>query len=156
MGWRLRAILIGIIFMSLTNTSCMQPKNPGPPGASSAFTTNDPVVKQAQALMNDGNFKEAQSLLASDDGHADAQVQEAREEMKEIIRRTRREYPLNASDLLTKIQKNIPDATPADVERWTKAGETENRNVDGEIRYYTREPVNIYRFSEEAKKRMSK
>src|SRR6476660_2844419 len=44
-------------------------------GASAAFTSSDPVVKQALALVGDGKFKEAQSLLASDDGHADPAVQ---------------------------------------------------------------------------------
>ncbi len=125
----------------------------GPSGASAAFTSNDPIVKKALALMDAGQFKEAQSLLASDDGHADPKVEEAREEMKEIIRRTRQEFPLTAADLLAKIQNSIPDATAADLERWTKDGKTEYHMVDGEILYYTREPVNLYRFSDEARAR---
>ena len=139
--------------MSIQASSSAQPIDPGPSGASAAFTSNDPIVKQAHALMDSGKFKEAQSLLASDDGHADPNVMEAREEMKEIIRRTREEFPLTAAALLAKIQKSIPDATADDLERWNKAGQAEYHNVDGQILYYVREPVNIYRFSPEAKQR---
>src|SRR4051812_5181696 len=95
-------VLLGT-FMSTASNGCKSnphSTDPGPSGASAAFTTDDPIVKQAQALMKDGKFKEAQSLLASDDGHADATVEEARSEMKEIIRRTRREYSQSADDVL--------------------------------------------------------
>ncbi len=123
------------------------------PGASLAFTSNDPIVKQAVSLMNDGQFKEAQSLLASDDGHADADVQRAREETKEIIRRTRRDYSQDAPSLLKKVQKDVPDATAEDLERWRKAGAVQFRMVDGQIAYFRREPSNLFRFSDEAKQR---
>jgi transglutaminase-like putative cysteine protease len=122
-------------------------------GASLAFTSDDPIVKQAIALMNSGEFKQAQSLLASDDGHASSDVARAREEMKEILRRTRREYSLDAGELLAKIQKDVPGATAQDLERWTKAGEVQHRTIDGKLIYFRREPANVFRFSEEAKKR---
>jgi ubiquinone/menaquinone biosynthesis C-methylase UbiE len=82
-------------------------------GASLAFTSSDPIVQQAIALMNDGKFTDAQTLLASDDGHASAEVARAREEMKEVLGRTRREYSLDAAALLEKIRQDIPDVTPA-------------------------------------------
>jgi transglutaminase-like putative cysteine protease/ubiquinone/menaquinone biosynthesis C-methylase UbiE len=122
-------------------------------GASFAFTSNDPIVKQAIAMMTDGKFAEAQSLLASADGHASPEVARAREEMKEVLRRTRREYSVDAPELLKKIQKDIPDATAQDLERWTKAGLVQDRTIDGQLKYFRREPANVYRFSEEAKKR---
>jgi transglutaminase-like putative cysteine protease len=122
-------------------------------GASLAFTSSDPIVQQAIALMNDGKFTDAQTLLASDDGHASAEVARAREEMKEVLGRTRREYSLDAAALLEKIRQDIPDVTLQDIERWTKAGEVQHRIVDGQLKYFRREPANVYRFSEEAKKR---
>ena len=120
-------------------------------GASLAFTTSDPIVTQAIALMNDGKLSDAQSLLASDDGHASGEVARAREEMKEILRRTRQEYSLGAAELLERIKKDIPDATASDLERWTKMGRVQNRIIDGQLKYFRREPANVYRFSEEAK-----
>jgi hypothetical protein len=122
-------------------------------GASAAFTSTDPVVKQALGLLNDGKFKEAQSLLASDDGHANPAVQEAREQLKEIIRRTRRDYAVSPDEMLARLKNDIPDITPQDLERWRQAGEAQYRTVDGEIKYFRREPANLFRFSGEAKKR---
>ena len=126
---------------------------PGAPGASLAFTTTDPIVTQALALMNDGKFKEAQSLLASDDGHADESVRRAREEAKEIIRRVRRDYSLDPADLLAKVKSDIPDVSPDDLERWRTAAEAQARVIDGKIKYFRREPANLFRFSEDAKHR---
>ena len=124
-----------------------------PTGASLAFTTNDPVTKQALALVEAGKFAEAQTLLATDDGHADSEVARAREEMKEIIGRTRRDYSLNASALVSKLKPSIPDVTEADIERWRAAGELQHRMIDGQIAYFRREPSNLFRFSEDAKRR---
>ena len=122
-------------------------------GASAAFTSSDPVVKQALGLVNDGKLKDAQSLLASDDGHASDDVQRTREEMKEIIRRTRRDYGQSAAEFLAKLKKDIPDVTAEDIEKWRKAGEVQWRMIDGEVKYFRREPANLFRFCEEAKKR---
>ncbi len=70
-----------------------------------------------------------------------------------MIRRTRLEYPQDESALLAKIQKAIPDARESDVDRWTKAGELDDRVLDGQIRYFNREPSNLFRFCPEAKER---
>jgi transglutaminase-like putative cysteine protease/SAM-dependent methyltransferase len=120
-------------------------------GASLVFTSTDPIVKQAIALMHDGKLTEAQSLLASDDGHASLDVARAREEMKEVLRRTRREYSLDAAELLERIKKDIPDVTAQDLERWTNAARVQHRIIDDQLKYFRREPANVYRFSEEAK-----
>ncbi|MGB7158180.1 MAG: transglutaminase domain-containing protein [Tepidisphaeraceae bacterium] len=144
-------LLLGCFFM--TTTASAATPSTQPTGASLAFTSDDPVTKQALALLNDGKFAEAQTLLASDDGHADASVAQAREEMKEIIRRTRRDYSVSAGDVLKKIQKSIPDASFADIERWRAEGVLQHRIVDGKAAYFRREPVNLFRFSEDAKQR---
>jgi hypothetical protein len=52
-------VLIGTL-MSTASTGCksnQHPVDPGPTGASAAFTTSDPVIQQAQDLMKDGKFK---------------------------------------------------------------------------------------------------
>lgn len=124
-----------------------------PTGASLAFTTSDPIAQQALALMGAGAFQQAQSLLAADDGHADESVRRARAEAAEIIRRVRRDYSLDAAELLARIRQEIPDASPEDLERWRAAGEAQARGVDGQTKFFRREPVNLFRFSAEAKRR---
>jgi hypothetical protein len=147
-------LLLGLLLM--TTTAFAAAPSTQPTGASLAFTSDDPITKQALSLMNDGKFAEAQSLLATDEGHADPEVARAREEMKEVIRRTRRDYSVSAADMLKKIQRSISDATAADVERWRKEGVLQYRMVDGNVAYFRREPVNLFRFSDDAKQRREK
>jgi transglutaminase-like putative cysteine protease len=121
-----------------------------PAGASLAFTSDDPIAKQTLALLKEGKFAEAQTLLATDDGHPDSSAAQAREEMKEIIRRTRRDYSVKADGMVANIQNSIPDATAADVERWRTEGVLQHRMIDGAVAYFRREPVNLFRFSDDA------
>lgn len=140
-------ILIGIV---MTASSLLAAE---PTGASAAFTSNDPAIVQALDLIKSGDFAKAQSQLASDDGQADRDVARAREELKDVIHRIRIEYATDAPGLLKKLRKSIPDVTQADLDKWTKSGDAQHRVIDGKVMYFNREPANIFRFCEEAKKR---
>ncbi len=122
--------------------------DPGPPGASRAFTSKDPAVVTARQLLERGLFEQAGKTVAEASLPADV-----RDEVLEIIRRTRHEYSLDADALLAKLRRSIPDVTAADLDRWRTAGEAQYRMIDGAVRYWRREPSNIFRFSEEAKRR---
>jgi transglutaminase-like putative cysteine protease len=126
---------------------------PEPPGASLAFTSTDPIVIRAVALLNQGNLSDAESLLKSAAPATDPETDRARAEALELIRRTRLEYSQDPPTLLAKIQKSIPDAQPSDLDRWTAAGHLDHRLLDRELRYFNREPSNLFRFCPEAKDR---
>jgi len=100
--------------------------------------------------MDDGRFRDADDLLAA---ASDETSRQAREELREIIRRIRREHTLGSSELLAKIRPSIPDITPADLDRWTRSGEAQYRLIDGQLRYFDREPANIFRFCPDAIRR---
>jgi transglutaminase-like putative cysteine protease len=144
-------LILGFLFMITTTSAATSATQPT--GAALAFTSDDPVTRKALTLLRDGNFAEAHTLLATNDGHADASVAQAREEMKEVIRRTRRDYSVNADAMLKKVQASIPDATTADLEKWRKEGVLQHRVIDGKVAYFRREPVNLFRFSDDAIKR---
>lgn len=124
-----------------------------PTAASTAFTSADPVVRQARQLMDTGQFKSAEDLLAAPERAADAAARQARVEMAEILRRVRREYSLDAAGLLAKIRKSVPDATAEEMERWAEQSRARFRIIDGQKFYFRREPQNIFLFCDEAKKR---
>src|SRR3954468_13410903 len=138
---------IGILCMSSTSFAAE------PTGASLAWTSNDPIVLKAVALVIDGKLKDAQTLLASDDSQPAADAARAREEMKDLIVRLRHEYSLDEAGLLAKVKKAIPDVTTADLKKWRDAGELQYRTIDGQVMYFRREPSNLYRFSADAKQR---
>ena len=74
----------------------------------------------------------------------------------ERMRRLRRDFSLDASAMLKKIQAVIPDATEADLEKWTRGGSLQWLTLDGEVRYFRREPANLVRFNKGAKARKGK
>jgi transglutaminase-like putative cysteine protease len=120
-----------------------------PPGASAAFTSSDPLIVEARQLVDAGEFTKALKLLDSKKS-SDAR---ASDELRDVVARIRVAYTTDADAMLAKVKKVIPDVTGDDLERWRKAGELQARTIDGRILYFNREPANLYRFSDEAKKR---
>lgn len=116
-----------------------------PSGASAAWTSDDPNLVRARALLEEGRFADAERLVAGE-GRAES-------EMREIIRRLRREYSQSESALLEKLRRSIPDVSADDLARWRDAGKVQFRVIDGEVAYFRREPSNIFRFCDEAKQR---
>lgn len=152
-------LLIGCILMSLA----IAPSSPrdlaphpdaepshGGSGASRAFTSHDPIIERALRLAQQGDFSQAQALLQSSDSSGDSG---ARSEAIEILRRQRLAYTQTSAALLARVRHAIPDATAEDLERWRIAGQVQYRSIDGALFYFNREPANLFRFSEEARRR---
>jgi len=70
----------------------------------------------------------------------------------ERLRRLRREFSLTREVMLEKIRSYIPDATLDDIDRWTREGVLQAVQIDGQVRWFRREPANLFRFSIEAQK----
>lgn len=111
------------------------------------------VLGQAQAAVAEGRFRDAEELLRAHIPDPDAPVADPYAVALEIIRRTRLDYPLTADQMLARLRESIPDATPADVERWRQQGVLQHRIIDGEARYFSRAAGNLLRFCEEARRR---
>ncbi|MDD4278696.1 MAG: transglutaminase-like domain-containing protein [Candidatus Sumerlaeales bacterium] len=69
----------------------------------------------------------------------------------ERLRRMKRDYKMTADEMLAKIKLDVPDVTMADLERWTSAGVIMTEPVDGTLRYFRREPSNLWRRCKEAR-----
>ena len=149
------SLLAAGLILTMTATPCTAPAA-GPPAASAAFTSSDPVVRKALGLMKSGKFQKAESLLSTTDSQSGAEAVHAQREAPEIIRRTRIEYSLTPEALLAKVKKSVPEATAKDVERWAKDSRARYRMIDGKKFYFRREPQNIFLFCDEAKARRAK
>jgi hypothetical protein len=121
-----------------------------PTAASSAFTSQDPVVLESLRLVNSGEFKAAEVLLTHNDAAADPDATRARLETLEIIRRMRIEYSLDAQGLLGRVRQTIPDASEQEVELWAKESLARFKVIDGKRFFTRREPQNIFLFSRDA------
>ena len=125
-----------------------------PTGASLAWTSADPIVVRARGWVGDGRFADAEALLKAEAQAADSEAARARREMLEIIRRIRREYSLTPEDLLARVKRSLPDVTLDDLTRWREAGQVRFRMIDGQLRYFRREPSHMFRFCPEAIERL--
>ncbi len=146
------ARLIAMIFCVtsvLSSAAIAADSPPSASGASLAFTSSDPVVVQARELMEAGEFTKAIRLLDSEKP-SDAR---AGEELRDVMGRIRVAYATEPDVMLAKVKKAIPDVTADDLERWRKAGQLQARTIDGRVWYFDREPANLFRFCDEAKKR---
>ena len=120
-----------------------------PTGALSAFTAADPLIQQARKLLDEGHFADAAAVLKNARGGG----KPAADEMLDVISRIRVAYSLDAAGLLAKVRESVPDATADDLDRWRRDGQVQFRMIDGRPCYFSREPANIFRFCEEAKRR---
>lgn len=107
----------------------------------------------AQAAIQAGRFADAEKLLAPLIVDADAPVTSEPAKLREIMRRIRIDFPLTPEEMLTKLKRSIPDATAADIERWTKEDVLQHRVIDGQTWYFNVEPGNLFRLSGEARGR---
>lgn len=124
-----------------------------PLAASVAFSSKDPVVLEARELVANGRFRDAARLLAAEDPGIAPAAAQARQELLDVIQRTRHEYSLDAAGLLAKLRQSIPTATAEDVERWASESQARFRVIEGTKYFFRREPQNIFLFSEGAKAR---
>jgi transglutaminase-like putative cysteine protease len=137
---------VGIVMVAVMAAGIGKPDvEDGSPGASLAWTSDEPAVVAARRLIMQGKLAEAESTL--DDST------EAQRQTRETLRRIRRDYSLEEAKLLEKLRKSIPDVTLADVQRWRDAKQLQFREIDGRVVYFNREPSNLLRFNDDAKKR---
>ena len=120
---------------------------PEPTGASLAFTSQEVPVMRARLLLKDGELTRAEAEVEA------SSESPAQREMVEIIVRLRREYAMSEDGLAAKLQEFLPGTSGTDIERWRAAGGVQWRLIDGKPAFFRREPANLFRFCDEAKRR---
>lgn len=118
-------------------------------GASLAWSSNEPALVQWRALVASGHFADAERAVAPS-------VTRAAQEARALLHRLRYEWSLDRMAMLAKLRADLPDVTDAELDAWTVSGELESLEVDGERRYFRREPRNLFIFNREARDRRAK
>ncbi|UCG16402.1 MAG: serine hydrolase [Phycisphaerales bacterium] len=118
-------------------------------------TTDDGLLEKVEEAVSAGRFSEAELMLRAQIAEPDGPVVGPYATQLEIIRRIRLDYSLTGEDMLAKLRKVAPDVTVSDIDRWREQGVLQFRPIDGQIRYFKREPSNLFRFCEEARSRRS-
>lgn len=116
-----------------------------------AATPLDAIIAQIDA----GHFQQANAAIdraLETPGLAPAQQQALRFQ-RERMRRIRLDFTLDADQVEARVRKQIPDLTQAEFDRWNRAGLFEHLTIDGQTFYFKRSPSNLFRLSDEARKR---
>lgn len=122
-------------------------ENDRPMPAVPSYLVPSTLPAPLRAEVEAGRFAEAENWIDATLAKApDAALTQERERLK----RLRRDYSVDAAGLLEKLGKQIPDVTQADLDRWRAAGELQSLVIDGQLRYFRREPSNLFRFSKDA------
>jgi hypothetical protein len=87
-GWR--AFIIAVLMVAATSALRAQTQ-PLPTGASAAFTSTDPVLREITRIISAGEFPSSQLVAKLNEPADDPAAPAARDEMKEILRRFRHE-----------------------------------------------------------------
>ena len=107
------------------------------------------------ALVDAGDFKGADAAIATalQDASLSADQRTALEFQRERMRRILLDFRLDEAAAKERLRRDIPDLTDEEFARWDAAGLVEARVIDGERRWFNRGPSNLFRLSEEARKR---
>lgn len=116
------------------------------PAAIPDYLVNHEAGKEVAQLVSRGQLTEAEKLL-------NGQTSETLVRERERLRRLRRDFSLTPGQMLKKIQKDIPGFTAEELENLRRTTDIQSITIDGQVRYFRREPVNLYRFNDDARKR---
>jgi len=115
-------------------------------------------IDAIQALINSGEFKKAETHIAGALAQSSLSPadREALSYERERMRRMALDFSLTAEEAQERLKRQIPDLTPAEFAAWDQAGLLERLTIDGRTLYFNRAPSNLFRLSEDARKRRGK
>ncbi len=128
--------------------------------AASSVATDDIGARLAAppaivGLVDAGDFKgaEAAIIAALGDDALTADERTALEFQRERMRRILMDFRLDEAAAKARLRRDIPDLGDEEFARWDAQGLIEARVIDGERRWFSRGPSNLFRISEEARAR---
>lgn len=115
-----------------------------------AYLVNSSMPSALRELESRGDFKAAESWLDEQSTSASGDLKKHYTSERERLRRVQRDYSATVEDVLKKLRKEIPKVTTRDLDLWRQEGAIQWIPVNGEPRYFRREPGNLLRFNKRA------
>lgn len=118
-------------------------------GASAAWTSEHPLLREWRDAIAAGQWQHAENIVSSSD------LAEARD-ARALMPRLRREWSVDSSQMLEKLRQEMGEVGADELEHWAGLGKIESRMVDGQRRFFRREPRNLFIFDKPARERRAK
>lgn len=106
-----------------------------------------------QVLIDRGDLAGAERLLRTQIVDPDAPVVDGPAQQLEVLRRTRHDFSVDRETVLAQVRERLPDASEADLDRWTESGGLQHRVIDGRVGYFRRAASNLFLISDDARQR---
>ncbi|WP_428308088.1 transglutaminase-like domain-containing protein [Lacipirellula sp.] len=119
------------------------------------FAETKAQLQAARELIAQGEFREAEKLLKP---AVDPQLPTTSEAavILEVLDRTRADFPHDEAEITKQVRESISDVKETEIEEWRDAGKLHSKLIDGEHKYFRNAAANLFRVSEEARKRREK
>ena len=104
------------------------------------------AVPEADRLIEQGNFKQAQSILTwnLNDKSLSAEQRKKVEFQIDWLERTRQDYPMTKDALFQKLLKAVQYLTPSEFDKWVREGRFDSRKIDGVEHYVSTSVANLF------------
>lgn len=116
-------------------------------------TNADTPSESIDELIREGDYAAADASLLRQIADPLAPIIEPAAIQREILRRTRIDFSLSSDEAFAQLRESLPDVTREEFEAWTTSGELQNREVDGERRYFKKAVRNLFLINSEARQR---
>ncbi len=128
---------------------------PGLAAAIDSVAIDSDIQARVVQMVDAGQFKAATTAIdqALDKPGLNDEQQQTLAFEKERMRRMHLDFSLTSDQAKARINKQIPDLSNAEFQRWDAHGLLESMPIDGQTRYFNRAPGNLFRLSAEARAR---
>ncbi|MEJ7747016.1 MAG: transglutaminase-like domain-containing protein [Luteimonas sp.] len=115
-------------------------------------TTSDRDLAGVIRAVDDGDFADAEKRIASAlaDARTDAVERDAFEFQRKRMSRIHLDFTLSRDEAKARVRQQVPDLRDEEFAAWDAAGLLEHYVIDGETRYFSRAPSNLFRISPQA------
>lgn len=112
----------------------------------------DGALTTVIGAVDDGRFAAAEKRIAAALAGTGLNEDTRREFefQRERMRRIHLDFTLSADDAKARVKQQVPDLRDAEFADWDAAGLIEHYVIDGETRYFSRAPSNLFRISPQA------
>jgi transglutaminase-like putative cysteine protease len=117
-------------------------------GASPLWTDPAPSTQHLRSLLAAGELSDARR-------HIDTLPDDLASIARDYLNRMQFEWSLTPEAMLAKLRNIIPDFSIEELSAYTKSGRLESTRIDGQVRYFRREPGNLIRFDRTLRHRVA-
>lgn len=141
-------------FIPMGSAFAAEPSNEVPTMSIPEYLIARDLPEQLLQWQREGQIARVEQWITeTQTGETSESMREKMRVEQDRLRRLRRDFSLSETEMLEKLRLSIPDVSLHDLHHWRDEAAIQCLLLDGQIRYFRREPVNLFRRAEDARNR---